>query len=337
MKKIICSVVFALILCESLVARALPGQGASPPDIAFSEELWDFGVVKQGDVVAHVFEVKNLGGAELLISKVRPSCGCTAALLSSSEVPPGGSSQIKVSFNSSGFKGKTTKYIYVESNDPDEPQKKLTITAFVEAPPQPTIELMENRWDFGLIAQGEKPTYILSVKNMGEEELVLSKIRTSPHCTAVLLSSENIPPGRVGKISVSYDSTGRKGLAREYLYIGSNDPYEETIVFPITGYVIEPKAELTISPIFLNLGTIKVGEKCTAVVKLRNWGEKRIRIVNVNSPSNLIIATPSSAEIGSGEEARINVSLDPGEETGQMEEYLYLTIALPLEVVIRKR
>ena len=337
MKKIMCSVVFTLILCESLVARALPGQGVSAPDIAFSEELWDFGVIKQREKVTHVFEVKNLGGTELLISKVRPSCGCTAALLSSPEIAPGDSSQIKVSFNSSGFRGKTSKYIYVESNDPDEPLSKLTITAIVEAPPQPTIELMKNSWDFGLITQGERPTYILSVRNTGEQELVISKIRTSPRCTAELLSAENIPPGKMGKISISYDSTGQKGLAREYLYIDSNDPSEETIVFRITGYIIEPKPELTISPISLNLGTIKEDEKSTVVIKLRNWGEKKIKIVNIDSSSKLIIVPPSSEEIRPGEEAKINVSLNPAEETGSMKEYLYLTIALPVEAVIEER
>lgn len=337
MKKIICSVVLALVLCEGPVARALPEQGVSPPDIAFSEELWDFGVIEEGDVVTHVFEVKNLGGTELVISKVRPSCGCTAALVSSAEIAPGGSSQNKVSFNSSGLKGKTSKYIYVESNDPDEPVSKLTITAIVEAPPQPTLELMENSWDLGLIIQGERPTYILSVKNTGEQELVLGKVRTSPRCTAKLLSPKNIAPGKMGKISISYDSAGRKGLAREYLYIDSNDPSEETIVFRITGYIIEPKPELTISPISLNLGTIKEGEKCTAIIKLRNWGEKKIKIVNTNSSSKLITLTPPSTEIDPGEETKINVSLNPGEETGQMEEYLYITIALPLEAVIQER
>mgnify|MGYP001080392254 CR=1 FL=1 len=237
MKKIIWLVILALVLYEGFVASALPGQGASSPDIEFSEELWDFGTIKQGEKVTHVFEVKNLGGTELVISKVRPSCGCTAALLSSPEVPPGGTSQIEVTFNSSGFKGKVTKYIYVESNDPDEPRAKLTITATVEVP---------------------------------------SKL-------------------------------------------------------------VESKPELTIFPIFLNLRTIKQGQKCTRIIKLKNWGEKKIKIVNVNSSSKLITVNPSSVEIGAGEEAKINVSLDIGEETGKIQEYLYLTIAIPLEAVIEER
>jgi len=337
MKKIICSVVLALVLCEGFAGRALSGQEVSPPEIAFSEELWDFGVINQEEVVTHVFEVRNLGETELVISKVRSSCGCTAALVSSSEVAPGSSSEIKVIFNSSGFRGKISKYIYVESNDPDEPVSKLTITATVEAPPQPIIELIEDSWDFGLVTEGERPTYTLSVLNTGEQELLLSKITTSPHCTAELLSTNSILPGKMGKISICCDSTGQKGPVKEYLFIDTNDPFGETIVFPITGYVIEPKTELTIFPIFLDLGTINQGEKCTATIKLRNWGERKIKIININSSSQLIIIGSSSEEVDPGRETKINVTLSPGEETGQMKEYIYLTIALPLEAMVEKR
>ncbi len=225
MKKVMWSVVLALVLCVGLVTRTVPEQGILPPDIAFSEELWDFGVVKQGEKVTHVFEVKNLGETELVIEKVRPSCGCTAALLSSPEITPGSSSQIKVSFDSSGFKGRVSKYIYVESNDPDEPLKNLTITAIVEVPSQPIIEL---------------------------------------------------------------------------------------------------------------LATIEQREKDTTIIKLENRGEKKIQIVRINGSSELIAITPSSIEIDPDEEARINVTLDPRKETGPMEEYLYLTIALPLDIVVKE-
>lgn len=337
MKKIMWSVVLALVLCEGPVARALPGRRVSPPDIAFSEELWDFGAIEQGEKVTHVFKVKNLGGTKLVISKVRPSCGCTAALLSSPEIAPGGSSQIKVSFNSSGFRGKVSKYIYVESSDPDKPVSKLTITATVAVAPQPIINLTQDSWDFGLITQGERPSYTLLVENAGQQELVISKIRTSPRCTARLLSTKSIPPGKMGRISISYDSSGQKGVVEEALFINSNDPSRNTIVFPLTGYAIEPKPQLTIFPIFFNFATLKQDEKRTTIIKLRNWGEKSIKIVDINSSSELITVTPPSTEIDPGEEAKIDVSLNPGKESGPVKEYLYLTIALPVEAVIEDR
>jgi len=330
-------IIVVLVVYEGIAIGVVRGKEILPPDIEFSEEIWDFGTINQGDVVTHIFKIKNTGETKLVISNVRTSCGCTAALISSREIAPGKSSQIKVHFNSSGYKGKVTKYIYVESNDPDEPQKRLTIKVNINVPPKPTIKLEENNWDFGLIIQGEKPTHILKVKNTGERELVINQIKTSSRTTAKLISPDNILPGDEGKIEISYNSSGQKGIIREFVYIYSNDTARKTMIFPITGYIIEPKQELTISPIFLDSGTIKQGEKYRAIIKLKNWGNKKIKIVKLDSSSKWIMANPSSVEIGAGEEAKVSIELIPRKKTEQVKEYLYITIAIPLEGIIEER
>jgi hypothetical protein len=47
------------------------------PQIEFSEVKYDFGSIKQGDVVDHVFKFKNTGTQPLVISNIGVSCGCT--------------------------------------------------------------------------------------------------------------------------------------------------------------------------------------------------------------------------------------------------------------------
>jgi len=337
LRRIIWSLLLVLVFFVSVgfVFGLFAEKETSMPDIEFSEDLWNFGTVIHGDKVTHVFEVKNLGETVLIINRVRPSCGCTAALLSSSQVSPGGSAQIEVTFNSSGFKGKVNKYIYVESNDPDEPRKKLTITAVVEVPPSPAIHLEQNGWDFGLITKGERVTFILPIQNTGERELEIIKLRTSTYCTAKLISAASIPAGETGEISLSYDSSERKGLVREYLYIDSNDPFRKTLSFSITGYVREPRSELSIFPIFINFGSIQPGKDYTATIQLENWAKRNIRIIKIESASKFFTVIPSSVEISSGEEVEIDVTLNPIQKTGRVEDYLYITIALPVEGVVK--
>jgi hypothetical protein len=48
------------------------GSGATPK-IAAVEETFNFGQIKQGTDVEHVFKIKNNGNAELLIKKARGS------------------------------------------------------------------------------------------------------------------------------------------------------------------------------------------------------------------------------------------------------------------------
>ena len=45
------------------------------PKLYFKENIWDFGEIMQGEKVSHTFEMQNIGGSELIIKKVRSTCG----------------------------------------------------------------------------------------------------------------------------------------------------------------------------------------------------------------------------------------------------------------------
>jgi hypothetical protein len=87
------------------------------PKMQFSDTAHDFGEVDQKTSNKHVFKFKNGGDEDLEIINVKPSCGCTAALLSSKIIKPGESGEIEVNFNASKFKGKVKKTVSVETNE----------------------------------------------------------------------------------------------------------------------------------------------------------------------------------------------------------------------------
>jgi hypothetical protein len=96
------------------------------PVMEFKDASHDFGVVEQGTQNKHVFTFKNTGDADLEIIEVKPSCGCTAALLSSKTIPPGVEGKLEVTFDSGKFKGKVKKMVSIETNE--EPRVKTIKT-----------------------------------------------------------------------------------------------------------------------------------------------------------------------------------------------------------------
>ncbi|MFD1873127.1 DUF1573 domain-containing protein [Hymenobacter bucti] len=88
----------------------------SGAQIKFSEEKYDFGSIKQGDVVDHVFKFKNTGTQPLVISNVQASCGCTIPDWTKEPVGPGKMGMISAKFNSAGKMGMQTKVLTIESN-----------------------------------------------------------------------------------------------------------------------------------------------------------------------------------------------------------------------------
>lgn len=102
-------------------------QKANAPKIDFNDKNFDFGEMKQGDIVEYEYKFTNSGNSDLVIRKVRASCGCTAIMMDKEIILPGQSSSIKMSFNSTGKQGKQNKTITVISNDPNNPREILWV------------------------------------------------------------------------------------------------------------------------------------------------------------------------------------------------------------------
>ena len=64
---------------KPVVEKAAVPVKQGQPEIAVEEKSYDFGKVKEGTNVEHVFKIKNAGESEPVIERVRSSCGCTVA------------------------------------------------------------------------------------------------------------------------------------------------------------------------------------------------------------------------------------------------------------------
>jgi len=122
---------------DSAATSAVSGETASAqPDqplttIALSESNFDFGKIKKGDKVEHVYEITNTGTNPLVISEVRPGCGCTVPDFTKEPILPGKKGKITLHFDSSNFEQNVQKYADVFANVEKSPIK-LTFTANIQ-------------------------------------------------------------------------------------------------------------------------------------------------------------------------------------------------------------
>jgi hypothetical protein len=99
--------------------------------VALSESNFDFGNIKKGDKVNHVYEITNTGTSPLVISEVKPGCGCTAPEFTKEPILPGKKGKITLSFDSSSFDGAVQKFADVYANVEKAPIK-LTFNANIQ-------------------------------------------------------------------------------------------------------------------------------------------------------------------------------------------------------------
>lgn len=110
----------------------------TPPTDELTEEdtgpkakvVWEskghkFGNIAQGIPVVCRFKFVNEGEVPLLISNVKPSCGCTATDWPKEPIPPGGSGEITAEYNAKKI-GNFTKTLTVKSNA-EKPVQRLML------------------------------------------------------------------------------------------------------------------------------------------------------------------------------------------------------------------
>ena len=104
------------------------------PVVEFETTKVDFGNIDQREKVTVSFKYRNAGKSDLIIRKIRTTCGCTTITKSNTVVKPGESSTIEAVFDAGVRKGKQHKMINVITNDPKQSQVNLILSGDVNDP-----------------------------------------------------------------------------------------------------------------------------------------------------------------------------------------------------------
>ncbi|MGC8839395.1 MAG: DUF1573 domain-containing protein [Anaerolineae bacterium] len=97
------------------------------------EREHDFGRIYARWDVSHIFPIQNRGTADLILTNLVTSCGCTTAELSSTVIPPGHRADLTVTFDANfhPVRGKVSRLVWFATNDPAQPWVEVRITADV--------------------------------------------------------------------------------------------------------------------------------------------------------------------------------------------------------------
>lgn len=101
---------------ESPEEMVVEAQSKPLTNLALSEAQFDFGKMKKGEQKEHTYEITNTGENPLIISQVKPGCGCTVPDYTKEPILPGQKGKITLKFDSSNFEGLVNKQAEVFAN-----------------------------------------------------------------------------------------------------------------------------------------------------------------------------------------------------------------------------
>jgi hypothetical protein len=239
MKRVFFTALLAAMVFGLVIAQEQPQQNIKAGRLEVSQKKWDFGFIPRGAKVTHNYILKNVGNDTLKITNVRKSCGCTAAPLRKTVLPPGDTTQLEVTFSSGSYQGPISKAVYVESNDPIEPFMDITFQATVSVPSKLlTFDPFFIKFDTIRQLPVRATIKILNV----DSQAVSFSIAEQPFDYVSLKTrKKKLAPGKEGEIEVVLDKAPPAGEFGTSFTVICDDDNKSRFSIPIQGFYASPK------------------------------------------------------------------------------------------------
>lgn len=163
-----------LLLLLSLLSFSIAY--TQPQILIEGNDVYDWGKVNpKGKPLTAKVKIYNKGNEVLIISEVKPGCGCTTAPLDKNNIEPNGFATLSITLNINND-GPVTKSIRISSNDPKTPTKNLLLKADIFKP----ISVFPKYLNFGDLVIAKETIANIQIKNNTNKIITIKDIIKDP-------------------------------------------------------------------------------------------------------------------------------------------------------------
>jgi hypothetical protein len=239
----------------------------------FDELSKDFGSVPRGPLLAHHFRVVNRTQQAVNVSGVRVSCGCVTATAAKTKLEPGEETTIYATMDTTRFVGPKSVTIFVQFDSPNFDEVRL----YLQANGRSDFAVSPDTLSFGQVKRGNEATATATVTFYGHNGAkILKALGESNYVQATFTQEKRTDHEVVYKLTAKLRPDTPVGKWFTDVWLTTDVSTLTKMRVPVT---VEVESPLTVSPGFLALGTVKVGEDVQRRVIVR--GVKAFKIKEV--------------------------------------------------------
>lgn len=310
-----------LMLATVASADPAPAPAALRPALEVRETTRDAGDVEEGAVARYLFVLVNRGRENLVISQVKADCGCSVARWDR-VIKPGAESIIETELRTDNLRGSVTKGFTVFSNDPEQPELRLSVKARII----PLIEISPG--PAAILAVGEEPAaHEFTLERRGGQPMQIVQIMPN----ARFLRAEATPLPGEGRYKLTVTALPEAPMGRSVvpLVVKTDLPKGGTVSLILT----VDRGIVSVPPVlFCGLMPKDLPAPRQASVTItRHAGPFRVKEATVDDPK----LTAKLETVREGAEYRVTITYAGGWEPGYVAKTLVVTTDDPRQPVLQ--
>jgi hypothetical protein len=194
------------------------------------------------------------------------------------------------------------------------------------------FNFITDKFDFGIVNEGEKATHTFEFYNTGTDTILLKSenVRASCGCTTPSFSTDAILPGQKGVITAEFSSQGRPGIFNKTVTVYYKDEIVKMlnikgIVEPVlppvshTDAELKKSAKISLDKSTIAFGKVERGQKGLYSVKITNHGKDTLFITKAQAACSCVsyklLKEKSTEEVSyilAGKSATLQLTYSPG-------------------------
>jgi hypothetical protein len=293
---------------------------ANAQKMEFEELVHDFGTIREEvGSVTHAFKFTNVGDKPLVVTGVRPSCGCTTPGWTKEPVQPGETGEILATYRTSAgpfnksltvtASGVPNVILHIKGDVTKKPED-LNVTY-----PQAFGDLRtKNKKNFvfpQITSQQTAPAQTIEVANAGDETVNIA-FENVPEYIIINAVPESLEPRQKGQITVSVNGEKRKtfGYNKDKVTVKVGKSNEILDITSIVAEKVEKSEKFPIVETQLNtdLGTFTENE-ISGTIEIKNLGNADLLIKSFTTDNkDFNISLKKTIKIKAGKIGSIKVS-----------------------------
>lgn len=275
----------AIVPAAALAQAPKADASGATPKLVIVKDKIDVGVVPKGEEVHATYVLRNEGKADLHVTDVKPSCGCTAPEYDRT-IKPGGEGKLLLKVDTRTFQGPISKSALIITDDPE----KSAVTVFVQATVKPYVETHPVGFFRLQALTGETASSELI---LGSDEPDFKPTKVEPpntflKATLVPVAEAEKVAGKGAaqwKVTLTTTSEAPEGLLGGYVKIATGAAKQPELSLAVSGYI---KPTLSVTPLSVNFGNFE--PKADPV-------KRTVTIINNNLKNESFQVTRSEATV----------------------------------------